>query len=889
MTKKRGTLAGASLRAMMTMALGAGAAMSATPAMAQDGEDTEIVVTATRRATALQDVPIAVTAVTAEQLENSGVRDLQDLTQIAPSLQFNVSENETSATARLRGVGTQGSNPGLESSVGIFVDGVYRARNGVALSDLGEVSQIEVLRGPQGTLFGRNTSAGLISVVSAGPNLQDFEAGADLTYGDYAETRVSGYISGPLIGDTVGARVFAARSTRDGLIDVVDFSGDERDTNTRDLWTVRGQLLFAPTPNIDFRVIGDFTERDEECCAAAPYDPELLNGTEITFPVSNPGAPPDDFLPVPPPGAAGAVALQGGYGAGLGNQAANIANLGNGDLGNRRGFADRDYPQIITDWGISGELNWDWNWATLTSVTAYRDWSYDNGGDIDFTAADLWYREGDGSAGFGFEIFTQEFRLTGESGPVNWLVGVFYSDETLERRDQIILGTQFNDFWRSNSAALFAPFDPSVGVNDAIDDALDGAFIRDRYEQTGNSLAFFTHEIISVTDRTTVSVGLRFTHEEKDLTADFTTNFQDPGFVGGRQFLYASRGAIAGGAFSGLLTLAGEAGVCNDFTATPGTAALGSAQQVYCQGVLNTALDGQTYTQSREEEEFSGVLALHHEFNDNVSGYASFSRGYKAGGFNLDRNFDGYVQTGASTFDITYATGFEPEFVDAFEVGLKTSFFDNALTANLAIFSNEYENYQLNTFNGVSFQLATIPEVTSEGAELDLMWRTPIEGLTLNAGFAYTDARYGDDDGWVNDSYNPYNRTFVLSRLPNNNLTNAPLWTTTGAIAYETQVGSLRGLAYLDFRWVDDQITGSDLNPAKEQPNYWLVNARFGLGTQDERFGIELWARNLLDQEYQQIAFDVPLQSGNANPVVRNYAAFLGDPRTIGVTLRARY
>ncbi len=164
MSKKRDLLS-AGARAALTIALGAAAAVTATPAMAQEEDDT-IVVTATRRDQALQEVPIAVTPVTAEMIENSGIRDVQDLTSVAPSLQFNVSETESSATARLRGVGTQGSNPGLESAVGIFVDGVYRARNGVALTDLGEVQQIEVLRGPQGTLFGRNwPAAGLVDAI----------------------------------------------------------------------------------------------------------------------------------------------------------------------------------------------------------------------------------------------------------------------------------------------------------------------------------------------------------------------------------------------------------------------------------------------------------------------------------------------------------------------------------------------------------------------------------------------------------------------------------------------------------------------------------------------------------------------------------------------------
>jgi iron complex outermembrane recepter protein len=889
-------------RTALGLALGVG--VTATDALAQQGQDAEIVVTATRRATALQDVPVAVTPVTAQMVENAGVRDIQDLTAIVPSLQFNVSENETSATARLRGIGTQGSNPGLESSVGVFIDGVYRARNGVALSDIGEVQQIEVLRGPQGTLFGRNTSAGLINIVTVAPNFNQFEAGGDLTYGAFNETRASAFLSGPMVENVLAGRLFAARSTRDGFIDVTDFNGNTTDTNTRDLWTVRGQLLFAVGADADFRVIADFTERDEECCAAQIYDPQALNGTVYS----------PDLFPVftgslTSPGPAGVTAWSGGYGAGnvgapLTVINANLANLGAGKLSQRQAFANRGYGQYVRDWGLSGELTWDLDLGALTSITAYRDWSNDVGQDADYSAADLWWRPEGGSTGFGFEIFTQEFRLAGESGPVDWLVGLFYSNETLERREGITLGAQFNDFWRLNSAALWAAFDPVQGADDAIDTALDGSFLNDRYEQNGESIALFTHNIISLTPATNLSVGVRYTHESKDLDATFSTNFQGP-FPGGPALLWnaaptidaalAGAGAITAGDFQAVInTGGGPAGMCStDFTGvgTPTASTLaGNAQQVYCIASLNPALDGQTFRQSREEDEFSGVLALHHRFSDMISGYVSASRGYKAGGFNLDRNFGGYVQTGANTFDISYDTGFDPEFVTSFEAGLKTQWFDNALLLNIALFTNEYENYQLNTYNGIAFQVASIPEVESNGAEIDMTWRTPLEGLTLAASAAYVDATYGSDSGWVADSYNPYQRTFVLARLPGARLTNAPEWTVTGSSTFEQPIGDdWLGLAYLDFRYTTDQITGSDLNPGKTQPEYWLVNARIGISRQDERIGLELWARNLLDEAYQQIAFDVPLQSGNANPGLRSYGAFLGDPRTYGVTLRARY
>ncbi|MCR6644293.1 MAG: TonB-dependent receptor plug domain-containing protein [Terricaulis sp.] len=298
-------------RAAFGLLLGVGAgAAGAGEAWAQT-QDSEIVVTATRRSAALQDVPVAVTPVTAQMMENAGVRDIQDLTALVPSLQFNVSENESSATARLRGIGTQGSNPGLESSVGVFIDGVYRARNGVALSDIGEVSQIEVLRGPQGTLFGRNTSAGLISVTTIAPSLDRLEIGGDVTFASFNEVRASAFVSGPLLEDRIGGRLFAVRSSRDGYFDVIDETGASRDTNTRDLWSVRGQLLFALSPNADLRIIADYLERDEECCAAQLYSPQAVNGTSFS-----PNIWPVFTGNLTSPGPAGAVAWLGGYGAG---------------------------------------------------------------------------------------------------------------------------------------------------------------------------------------------------------------------------------------------------------------------------------------------------------------------------------------------------------------------------------------------------------------------------------------------------------------------------------------------------------------------------------------------------------------------------------------------
>ncbi len=280
---------------------------------------------------------------------------------------------------------------------------------------------------------------------------------------------------------------------------------------------------------------------------------------------------------------------------------------------------------------------------------------------------------------------------------------------------------------------------------------------------------------------------------------------------------------------------------------------------------------------------------MRHALTENLSAYASYSRGYKGGGFNFSRDFSD-VFTGAAP-DLS----FDAEFVDAYEIGFKTDWFSNHLILNAAIYHNVYENFQLNTFNGIQFVVTTVPEVTVDGAELDLIWRTPVSGLTITGGLAYNDATYGDDcapvatcRGWVQENLNPITGELTLARLPGANLTHSPELAATSSITYIRPIfnGALMGLFYIDARYVGDQNTGSDLRPSKEQPSYTLVNARFGIGGPDERLSFELWGRNLTDEDYVQTMFDAPLQVGTAGPT---QGAFLGDPRSFGVTLRIRY
>ena len=372
----------------------------------------DIVITATRRNQALSDVPMAVSAVTAENLRNTGATDIRALNQVAPSLNvFSTSSEGGAARANIRGIGTVGDNPGLESSVGIFIDGVYRSRVGAGLSELGPLDRIEVLRGPQGTLFGRNTSAGLISIITAKPRFTP-EVSGQIDVGNYNLRRLQASITGP-ISDTIAARLDGVWMKRDGFLkDVV--SG--RRINDRDRWLLRGQILFQPSDNLSFRLIADYTHRDEECCGATYIHPVQ----DVTAAGPQPST---------------IAAIERGLGG-----------IINDDTFSRRIAITpgRDYDSKVKDYGLSGELTYDFGAAELTSITAYRYNKYTRGTDADYNNLDILYRASDGNSFNRFKTFTEELRLQGNAlgNKLDWLVGGYYANEKLAVDDNLAYGNE---------------------------------------------------------------------------------------------------------------------------------------------------------------------------------------------------------------------------------------------------------------------------------------------------------------------------------------------------------------------------------------------------------------------------------------------------------------
>ncbi|HZH44975.1 MAG TPA: TonB-dependent receptor [Lysobacter sp.] len=869
------TLQRARLALAIVLALGAAAplqAQEARPQAAAGEEDEEpttlsnIVVTAQKREEALQDVPVAITALPERLLQDSGVRDIKDMQVLVPGLTVTSTQSEAQTVARIRGIGTVGDNAGLESSVGVVIDGVYRPRNGVGFGDLGEVERIEVLKGPQGTVFGKNTSAGVINIITRRPHYSQAIEG-ELTVGNYGALGVAGSYNDAL-GENAAFRVYAAKRERDGFTDVRTGAGPRTETEDGDqnFHTLRGQLLIEPSDTLDINLIADYTSREENCCVGVT----TVRGA--TANIIDALSPDSGVAPVARPF-------------------------------DRVAWSNRSTEQDIKDKGISAEVNWTVPWfesATLTSITAQRDWQAINGLDFDFSTADLLYRNADEDESLTrFETFSQELRLTGTSDRLDWMVGLFYSDEDLIRNETYRIGAHYEPYL---STALVSLINPALGLRpDAplflsqvtgrpFNTAFQGFGADDRYRQNARSAAVFTNNTWHVTDALDLTLGLRYTREDKELDSSYSN---PNGSLGCASF-FAPNGAVSPAAIGRIATALTTRGV--PFAALPPAqqqAIISNIVGYSCLPWANPLHNGRVTEQEREEKEWSGTLKAAYRWNENVMTYASAARGYKAGGFNLDRvQSNTGLSSGGSGILPVADTSFPGEFVDSYELGAKTTWADGNLLINATLFHQTYEDFQLNSFLGTSFVVRSIPEVVSKGIDTEILWQ-PTRGLTVQGGVTYADTRYGDErpggDFIAPGGTAPAG---ALYKLPGNQVSFAPYWSGSAAVTYEWGFGAdLIGRVNLSAKYQSDYNTGSDLDVEKMQDAYTVVNARFVVGARNRRWSVELWGLNIFDEEYVQVGFDAPLQ--NVSPLPGNpfnsYNAFLGAPRTYGVTLRFSY
>jgi outer membrane receptor protein involved in Fe transport len=786
----------------------------------------QIIVTAQKRSQSLQDVPIVVTAVSSQLLKDANVKDIKDLTVLTPGLMVTSTSSEASTTARIRGVGTVGDNLGLESSVGVVIDGVYRPRNSVGFGDLGELERVEVLKGPQGTLFGKNTSAGVINIISKRPKFV-FGAEGEATISNFNGYGGSASVTGPIIEDKLAGRLFIAERHRDGYYTVVTGSGPRtrKDDQNQDFRSIRGQALWTPNAVFDVNFIADYTKRQENCCAAV----QILEA----------GTTQNALRALDPVGGGVAIPV---------NPTARVA------------YSNRNTTQNIEDQGVSAEANWETHFlgnGKLTSITAYRDWKRTGETDPDYSTVDaLAYDPAHQNAEF--KQFSEELRFAGRTEKLDWMFGAFYAQEELIQNVALRYGTQFEQY----ANLLFGGSLAAITGRPLGTTFVAGQGQQDHYDQNEHNLAFFTNDTLHITQKLEVTLGLRYTDESKKLDTLYTNT--DLGFG------------------------------CSNLQARLGQSATAIATAaLQCGTFQNNKFNNLPDHQSLSETETTGTLKLAYRWNKELLTYVSGARGYKAGGFNLDRLACPYKTTlacGASLAPVLN-TSFKPEFIDSYEAGFKSTLFNRSLLFNATAFYQEYTGFQLNAFNGLVFTVTSVPTVVSKGLDTDFVW-FPIKDLSIQGGVTYADTKYPYKDASVlgapctSIAYGAAATSALpagCSLLPGSRLSLAPKVSASLAVTYErTIVDGLLLRGNVSAKSTSDYNTGSDLNPVKVQKGFTVVNARLGLSNPASNWSLEIWAQNLFAKDYYQVAFDATAQS-------RTYNAFLGAPRTFGATWRLKY
>jgi len=844
------------------------------PAFAQDAEmpempeapeadDSVIIVTATRRAQDVQDIPLAVTAVSPQQLDNQGVDSIQEVVSVATSFTAsNAQVASGSVVLRIRGIGTTSNNIGFESAVGIFIDGTYQSRPGVALTELVDVERVEVLRGPQGTTFGRNTSAGALNITNKRPDLNEVGGFVNAGYGNFDEISLQGAVNVPIVEDALALRVTGAYRERDGFITLVDETGTPfDDSNDTDQWLVRAQLGFETEGGVRGRIIGDYSKSNSSCCSPIElYQSPLVTG-----------------------GAYAAV----GLGANGGNGQPTVATTPFDNATFREALNDRvasaNFAPIvdIDNWGITGEVEFPvGDDADLIFIGGYRKFASNETYDSDFTALDIFNVD---LLDLELETITAELRLQGEAfeGKLNYIIGGFYSDEQIDQSVSFSLGS---DYDANVGALLFVPTGGALGaaplqtLSGGVNPA--GTTNTNRFQQSAQSYSIFTHNTFEVFDGFELTLGARYSWEEKE--GGFTQTAVN------NQICPAILGAFGAGFIpAGLEGPAVQLG-CFGFTAP---ADLPQATQPG----LPAAFLPRTFQADFSDEELIYTIRAAYEISPEVNAYGSFTHGYKAGGINLD------TTAAVAGADPTFLS----EEVDAFEIGLKTRFLDNAVTFNLAAFYEEFQNFQVLEFTGTAFQTFNVPLAETKGLEIESVIR-PSRELTLNAAATILEASYPED--CAGDQTAPQ----VVS-LCGYDLTNAPqvialfgaLWEKpisdsaefflSGQVRIESdQRTSTQAIVPPSFppgsnptqAQVQAAAAAQPLIIADVQDGNEFINLRAGLRFNDGAYSIEGFVNNLTDNVARGVTFNTTLRgSGAAN----SRSAFPLQPRTYGVVLRAKF
>ncbi|GAA0470188.1 TonB-dependent receptor [Parasphingorhabdus litoris] len=840
-----------------------GGLISTVPAYAQNVQDEDsvednvIIVTATKREQTLQEIPISVSVTTGETLEAAQIRDVLDLQTVTPSLRVSQLQTSSASTFIIRGFGNGDNNFGIEPSVGVFIDGVFRSRSAAALSDLPNVQRIEVLNGPQSTLFGKNASAGVISVITREPQFE-FGGAVEASYGNFNSVVIKGDITGP-ITENIAFSVDGSYNRRDGYSTIVNLDEEQNDRNR---WSARGQLLIEATPDLRIRAIADYSRIDEVCCQVA---------TVVSGPVT------------------GAINAVGGQ--------------LNTDFFSDEAFLNFVPTNEVDNYGGSIQVDWDTGPISVTSITSYRELKNFFLSDIDYTSASLATETRDQDV----ETFTQEIRITSDfDGPINFLLGGYYFDESISQDSAIQNGSDIRDVFEilagGNPADVLAGL-PSVfnGVEAGLGLPQESIFntpllTSEQFSMDNTSWSIFGTVDFEPIDGLVFTGGFNYTDDSKDFA--LAQQSFDP--LGQVNLVDAFITGATGGAVTTrdqfqALPAANQAALLAAAT-DPNVNMLlplaGFQFQPPFLTIPNAVEDGKT-----NDDKFTYLLRASYEISPEVNVYASYATGFKASSINLSRdsrpsNTDFIAGPGGSTFAapsspildaglavpnlVTGSRFAGPEEAEVYEIGLKAQW--PGLGINLALFDQTIEGFQSFAFTGTGFALRNAGEQSVQGFELDVNIQ-PTDGLVFTFAATHLDPVFDDFPG------------SVLGDLTGERPGGIPAWSIATSATYTHEFGASgnRLITRVDF----NHESNTDINNGLPEFNtnvgnteifrreVNLVNASMTLALEN---GLEvgIYGRNLLDDRYIATVFDGVAQSGTVS-------GYPSAPRTYGGVVRFKF
>jgi iron complex outermembrane receptor protein len=768
---------------------------------AQDAESLiEIIqINARKKTESIQESPLAVSAFTGEGLKNRALGDISQIDEYVPNMTFDstapISGSSNAASVFIRGIGQTDFVLTSDPGVGVYLDGVYIARSTGSVFDSMDIERVEIVRGPQGTLFGKNTIGGAISVTTAKPD-EEFSGSAEMTLGNFNHQKLRGYVNIP-ITDDLFTRVSVSKNKKDGYAKRL-LTGES--LGGVDKTAARFAARWYANESLTFDLSADYSSAEDESPASSliNFNPEDVGGASTTFA----GLSYNNLIGGNPLAGStipelAAFALLPGLPI---DTVRYNSNFITGDLrtSNATGPTGSQYDifgtSLTAEWEVSDTV-------TFKSISAYRELETEFGRDADGSQLNLVHTFNN----MEHEQFSQEFQLSGSSlnGKLDWVTGLYYMDETGTDMVTVSFAQETFDIFAAAGIGcdlsgiggpnlIEAGICPNIFRVDSIDEGI---------KVENESQAIFIEADYALTDSLDLTVGIRRSEDVKGLD------------IGGY---------LIGGV----------------------------------QAIANPI-------QERTFSNTSGRFILNYQWGKDTITYLSYSQGYKSGGYNPRYGLP-----------LDEPTSFEPEEVDNWETGLKTTFWDGRARFNTALFLADYSDIQVVVFDNGIPRTINAAKGQINGLEIELSL-VPIDDFKINVSYGYLDARYTDLDPAVTGSFgaqivNPLQTDFLFVNTPENSL--------SLGLEYQTEVSNTGELTVRTDISYKDKVANDAINtPELIQNSLTVLNLTARYAPHEGNWVVAIYAKNLTDKEY--------ITSGVADkPGFGLVEANVASPRTLGAT-----